>query len=650
VVAGYRIEQVVGRGGMGVVYRATNLALGQVEALKLIAPELAADDEFRERFRRETRLAATLRGHPHAITIYSAGERDGVLFLAMEFVEGSNLGDLLRRDGALEPARAVDLLGQVAGALDAAHAQGLVHRDVKPANVVIATEDGRDRAYLTDFGLAKQLDSRTAMSATGVIVGTVAYMAPEQAQGRPVDARTDIYALGCVFFEMVTGRVPFPRDDQVAVIYAHLTEPPPAVSGVRAGLHPALDGVVAKAMAKDPGERYLSAGDFARDAAAALQGTRVTGPETVVATGQARPLGPSVPPEPPTPARSEGAPEPAGGPGRAAPAGRRPQARLVAAAAAGAVVVAVAVIAATGVLSSGGHARPRPVPHLIGVGRNPDAVAVGQGGVWVANSNDNTVTRIDPSSGRVVGNPVPVGKDPYALAIGAGAVWVANNNDDTVTRIDPSSGRVVGNPIPVGVGPQGIAVGPGGVWVANSGDGTVSRIDPSSGTVIGGPITVGKLPEGIADGAGGVWVACFGPNTVTRIDPGSGAVIGSPISAGLGAYGIAVGGGGVWVANDADNTVTRIDPSSGIVIGGPIPVGKGPFAVAVGQGGVWVANSTDDTVTRIDPGSGRAIGNPIPVGRLGTNIQNNSPDAISAGQGGAWVANFDDNTVSRLTP
>jgi serine/threonine protein kinase len=302
VIGGYRIDELISRGGMGAVYRATNLALNRIYALKVIAPELAGDDQFRERFKREMRIAASLH-HPHVVGIHYAGEQDGLLFLVMDYVYGTDLRQLLLKGGALEPQRAVDRLVQVASALDAAHHKGLVHRDVKPGNILITVRDGEEHAYLTDFGLAKRSDTVGALTQQGAVVGTVDYMAPEQVTGGPTDARTDIYALGCVFYQLLTGNVPYERENSVATLFAHVHEPPPPVEGRVTDTYPAFTAVVEKAMAKSPADRYPSAGDFARDAAAALRGTRYTGPPSVVARGEARPA------DEPAPSGSEAAPE-----------------------------------------------------------------------------------------------------------------------------------------------------------------------------------------------------------------------------------------------------------------------------------------------------------------------------------------------------
>jgi len=289
VVGGYRIDELISRGGMGLVYRATNVALNRIYALKVIAPGLAEDEQFRNRFKREMRIAASLH-HPNIVGIHYAGEQDGLLFFVMDYVTGTDLREVLLKQGALDPDRAVDLLEQLGSALDAAHRLGLVHRDVKPANILITVRDGAEHAYLTDFGLAKKFDNASGLTAQGSVVGTVDYMAPEQITGSHTDARTDIYALGCVFYQMLSGRVPYERENSVATLFAHVHEAPPPLAGETGEMYPAFVSVLDKAMAKDPSERYFSAGDFARDAAAALAGSRYTGPPTIVGTGEATPV------------------------------------------------------------------------------------------------------------------------------------------------------------------------------------------------------------------------------------------------------------------------------------------------------------------------------------------------------------------------
>src|SRR3954452_23593620 len=288
VIGGYRVDRLISNGGMGMAYTVCNLALGRTYALKVLAPALAEDEDFRQRFRREIRIAASL-DHPNVVPIHYAGEHEGLLFLAMDLIDGPDLREVILRSGPMEPRRAVALLRQVTSALDAAHAQGLVHRDVKPGNVLIREEGDQERAYLTDFGVAKHFENASALTAEGARVGTVDYMAPEQITGDRVDARTDIYAVGCVFFQMLTGHVPYRREHSVATLFAHVQDPPPPLEGPTSATHPTLGPVVVKAMAKDPDDRYLSAGDFGRDAAAALRGVSIAGSPANVATGDARP-------------------------------------------------------------------------------------------------------------------------------------------------------------------------------------------------------------------------------------------------------------------------------------------------------------------------------------------------------------------------
>src|SRR6478609_6519200 len=282
-IAGCRIEAVAGRGGMGIVYRATQLSLGRPVALKLIAPEHAADAGFRERFQRESRMAAAI-DHPNVIPVYEAGEEDGRLYLVMRWVAGTDLHRELRASGRMHPVRAAKIIDQVAGALDAAHAAGLVHRDVKPGNVLLSGE----HAYLADFGLTRFAGGDSGLTTGGHFLGTVDYMAPEQFHPGPNDGRADVYALGCVLFAALTGAPPFPRETVPATMLAHLHDPPPRASDTP-GVSRDFDRVLARALAKAPEDRYPSAGDFGRAVLAASEGRSVTEEERSVARGAAAP-------------------------------------------------------------------------------------------------------------------------------------------------------------------------------------------------------------------------------------------------------------------------------------------------------------------------------------------------------------------------
>jgi serine/threonine protein kinase len=285
VFAGFRIEHTLGHGGMGIVYLARQVRLDRLVALKVIRPDLAQDDHFRARFQSESRTAASIE-NPRVVTVFGAGERDGLLYVAMQYVPGRDLGRLISGRGPVAADDAAQLIAQVADGLDAVHEAGLVHRDVKPANVLVGepeTFGDEPTAYLTDFGLAKLAASNSGLTATGEVIGTIDYMAPEQIENRRVDARTDVYALGCVLFHAVTGEVPFPERESSSKMWAHLNEPPPSVNGGPV----ALDPVIRRAMAKDPGDRFPSAGDLGRAAVAATHGEAVTEPEHAVGTGEA---------------------------------------------------------------------------------------------------------------------------------------------------------------------------------------------------------------------------------------------------------------------------------------------------------------------------------------------------------------------------
>jgi serine/threonine protein kinase len=284
--AGYRVERRLGRGGMGILYLAVEPGLERRVALKLIAPEAASDEVFARRFADESRIAASIE-HPNVVPIYAAGEEAGVPYIAMRYVAGADLARRLVREGRLSPQVAVDLVAQIGNGLDAIHAAGLIHRDVKPANVLLSGDDGGDHAYITDFGVARNVSTESGLTQTGRFVGTLDYVAPEQISGGAIDARVDVYALGCLLFKLLTGEVPFPKDGDAARLFAHLNDPPPAPSLYVPEVSMALDDVVIRAMSKSPDDRYPSAGDLGRAAQAALRGEHPAAPERTVATGAA---------------------------------------------------------------------------------------------------------------------------------------------------------------------------------------------------------------------------------------------------------------------------------------------------------------------------------------------------------------------------
>ncbi|MEX2204114.1 MAG: serine/threonine-protein kinase [Actinomycetota bacterium] len=283
----YRIESLLGRGGMSVVYLAEHIRLKRKAALKVLSPELAEDPTFRARFVIEWERLAQL-DHPNIIPVFEAGESDGLLYIAMRYVRSMDLKGLIDQEQRLDPERAVNIIAQTASALDAAHEQNLVHRDVKPANILIALgagPEGTDHVYLSDFGLTKHTESQSGLTKTGHFMGTLDYVAPEQISGKGVDGRTDQYALGCVLYQSLTGKVPYPREEETAALFAHLQDPPPRPSDSRPELPPEIDDVIGRSMAKLKEDRYATCGDMARAARAALgvRGSTTTGAQSPVA-------------------------------------------------------------------------------------------------------------------------------------------------------------------------------------------------------------------------------------------------------------------------------------------------------------------------------------------------------------------------------
>lgn len=641
-VAGYRIEDVAGEGGMGVVYRATQLGLERNVALKLITPELGEDDEFRERFKRESKTAAAIE-HPNVIPVHEAGEADGRLFISMRFIEGTDLRAMILSEGRLEPKRAARILSQVASALDAAHAHGLVHRDIKPANVLIARHDGDDHAFLTDFGLTKQTGSQSGLTRTGTWVGTLDYIAPEQILGGTVDARSDVYALGCLMFHVLSGQIPYQRDSDVAKLWSHMNDPPPRLSEEVPGITKDLDLVIGRAMAKDPDDRYPSASDFARAVDAALEGTEVVQPERSVARGAAAP---------------GGAGPPAGERTRFGAGARRSWAPMAVAAIAGAALTAL-VLAAAGAFSGDEEEAGSPgglpeagvtvVPVAVD---SPAGLAIADGSAWVSSYEKDVVTPIDERTAKP-GTALEAGDGPGALAIGDGSLWIAQTSAGSVGRLDLERGEIVGTPTPLSSGDgDAIELGEGALWAVESAEQTrVARVDPDSRKVTRRI----AVPEGIngdlAVGEGGVWVVNTRRPAVTHIDAGSAKVVGEPITVGRQGeddFGgeVTVGGGAVWATSPEDDTVARIDPGSREVVKRirvPSAAGGVGSDLAFGLGYLWVINDSGSPV-RIDPESNSVRGRPLPASPVGA-------DDLEIGADALWVAgSTDQDTVLRIVP
>ena len=592
-LAGYRLEDEVGRGGMGVVYRATELGLHRPVALKLIAPELAGDAAFRERFLRESRLAASI-DHPGILPVYAAGEADGEVYLATRYVAGTDLRATLEEDGPLTPERALPLVEQVADALDAAHERGLVHRDVKPANVLV---DSGDHCYLCDFGLTKRLGEGGAITVAGGLAGTLDYLAPEQIRQGDVDGRADQYALACVLYECLAGRPPFRRESEAQTLWGHMQEAPPPLPG-----YPELDGVLARGLAKHVAERYEDCGQLVESARAALG----LGPSRGVLLRRRRRLG----------------------------------RRLLLV---GAALIAVAVIVAALIATLGSKgaivAHPnsiaavdpssRKVAAAVPVGDAPTIVAASDRWVWVINSNDGagTISRIDPRRKRVV-STFSVGGSPSDLLAAGGSLWVGTKEGrvleiEPATDIEiaswrlPNAGR--SSPFVDDRGAGFLAYGANTLWAASFR--SISRIDPATSKLLPGRSTVwGPFDYGF----GSLWTTGsdtglfrLAPRTLRRQ-----ATVALPTSG----LDVAVGLGSVWLPDDEGRRVWQIDPKEDVVQA-TYPTGGRTFAAAVGAGAVW-APSDDGSVVRIDPSTGNV--ERIRVG--------GAPTGIAYGGGLVWTS------------
>ena len=589
-VAGYRIDELIARGGMGVVYRATHVGLDRPVALKVIARELADRKGFRERFLRESRLAARLE-HPSVVPIYDSREVDGELVVAMRLVEGGDLRRLIDTEGPLPPRRAIDLLAQVADALDSAHAAGIVHRDVKPHNILV---DG-DRAYLSDFGLAKAIDESGVASGASV-VGTAQYMSPEQWRGDSIGPAADVYSLGCVLYEAITGVAPFEREEA--------DTPPEMPRGV--------DEAIRHAVAKDPAARFATAGALIA-AARGAEGSEVR-PTAVLSRD-----------------RSERSTVPNRSRGFFGRIGGRATAWLVS----GFAVFVLAMVAAALFLLLGDDGPDVSAP--VEVGTPPLRLDAGPKAVWVTSEKDGTLTRLDPESGEVLSSR-DLGQGASGVAVGSKWTWIANSERGVLQRLEPRSGRLKEVTVPGEPGP--IALGGNRVWLADLGGKGVSAVNAEGASLYRAGLPPQAPGLRLAWGDGGLWVAIADAGVIRRLDPST-LVAGEPIRVGRGPAGLTVAGGFVWVANSRDGTVSKVDPSLRAVVD-KIEVDGHPGGIDAGTSTVWVADRESNAVTRIDLKSGEVEGDPIEVGP--------EPGAVSVGGDAVWVANNGDGTVTRIEP
>jgi len=696
--AGCRLEAVAGRGGMGVVFRATQLALQRPVALKAIVPDLAADLAFRERFQRESHLAASL-DHPNVIPVYEAGELDGTLYLIMRWVEGTDLRTLLASSGRLSPGRAIKLLQPVAAALAAAHERGLVHRDIKPANILVArgSEEAEDHVYLTDFGIARKTDSES-ITRTAVFVGTVDYTAPERFQGGRGDAASDIYSFGCVLYETLTGHVPYERPSVVSRIYAHVADPIPSARNVVGDVPEQLDAIVAKAMAKRPEDRFGSARELAAALGAAWQDLD-TAERRVAAQGltpdaadasartvmaqdapmhAAPPTTPAqaatttVSPEPATPVNqlatviTPQASEPPESGGAPAPAtAQRPRrspflwvAPIVLLSLAGVLVATFSDVrtkysgtAATAPPNSGAaSSRITLQGNGMTLGRTirlpavAGSVSIGTKNLWVSLPDRGELVRTNLTSGARSTFPAP-GR-PTALAAGSRALWVAPSTLSTLAQFNGDSGAQVHS---AGLGglPRAIALAlnDSTVWVADS-SGAISHIDVGAqgvGTpapVIGTPAHTDPAATSLAWGEGWLWAATGTADRIVRVSLGTS---GSSRAFRGGPNPVAVTlDQGVWIANE-NGHVTRFDPRQNkLRVNADVRVAPKLNAIVGTDPApfVWALSASQKTVYRVTNTSTPAV-----TGRI---VFNSTPVALAVSAHALWIATQDRNVTQIL--
>jgi serine/threonine-protein kinase len=531
LVAGYRLEAQVGAGGMAVVYRARDERLGRLVALKVLAPGLAADEEFRRRFVAESRAAAAV-DDPHIIPVYEAGEAGGVLFIAMRFVPGRDLRAVLAGEGSMDPERIGDFVSPVASALDAAHRAGLVHRDVKPANILVDERPGRaPHVYLSDFGVSKGALSSAGMTASGVFLGTPDYAAPEQIQGLAVDGRADQYALACVAYHLLTGVPPFQRDQGMAVLFAHMSEPPPLLAAQRPDLPAAADEVLARALAKVPEKRYGSCREFADALQDALGAGTVRARDAVVASGEGAP-----PPVRPdllagetidtpvlaaalTPATADGQRRSASETGP--PAGNLPAVRDRHRRRPAPLVGAAAVIAAAGIAAV--------VVFVPGAGKPSASPSAGSGALMATLPGQAPQTSVLAVAFGPGATTLAVGSEAGGASAGDSTyLWDTATGKITATLADPGSQGVNA----MAYSPRGTTLAVGDtdgstyLWDTATGKITATLADPGDGGVNAVAYSPAgtTLAVGDTDGSTYLWDTATGKITATLTDPGNSGV------------------------------------------------------------------------------------------------------------------------------
>jgi DNA-binding beta-propeller fold protein YncE len=623
----YVIKKKIGEGGMGSVYLAEQPAVKRDVVIKILAADFAATPGAVDRFKREADMIARLE-HPHILPVYDFGEVDGSLYLVMRYMRGGSLLDRLDARN-LTQEQLLAYLSQIAEALDYAHARGVIHRDLKPANILL---DDLGNAYLADFGLAKSMEGTRDLTATGSILGTPAYMSPEQARGEKLDSRSDVYSFALLIYRGLSGRLPFDASDPWSLIQKVLTEPPPSILIYAPRLPAAVDEALQTAMAKNPARRPEHATEVMDAVRMGLAGEAMGPPDITTAGGVRAPV--SRPPS------SGSAPisVPAAAPRRGtrwAIAGAG--VLVIGAVAVGGVLLAVALI------SRGGLA---PQVHVYSTGDSPRSLLFDGETIWVASFFDNSITRVSASGcdaspdpcGKEIGT-FPVDTAPVALATDGTSLWVASAANSTLARVNLDTGKEEARSKLPHV-PSSMLFAGGSLWVSNGFAGTVTKISPA-GDVLG-DYTAGQEPLGMAYDGSSLWIAVQGGQALVQLDPADGHVV-STVPLDGRAFAVAYDGTHLWAALGDGNEVLEIDPAGRDVLA-RVTVGERPSALLFDGESLWSADLAGKTVSYIDTKTASLISTIDVQGR---------PYALAwapcgAGCADLWTANEADDTLSRV--
>jgi YVTN family beta-propeller protein len=639
----YTIIERIGEGGMGSVYVARQPAMNRFVAIKVISADFLTSKESRDRFQREVEIIAKLE-HPHILPVYDFGEIEGSPYIVMRYLSGGTLQDRMRQR-SLTQEQLFRSLGQIAEALDYAHERGIVHRDLKPANILY---DDRGNAYLADFGIAKAATGEQDLTATGGIVGTPAYMSPEQARGDKLDGRTDIYSLAIVAYQALTGQLPFQAVTTWEWITSHLSAPVPSVLDINADLPVMVDEVLQIALAKKAADRPAKATQFMQAFQAALRGEKMA----LTLAGAQAPAGTGVTTAPPPATRFAAA----GGTAATVVAAdaatvvrpRQPVAtnwlRLVL------IAIFLAVLVGGTLLFGSGYLYLRstqgPTVQTYAVGDSPRALVSNGQTIWVANFFDSTVSHLQASGCQERNDPCgqalatfAVDDLPVALAYDSRSIWAASALNGRLSQFDPATREITAQ-YQLASLPSNLLIIDDTIWITHSFADKVSQYDLAGNML--GEIAVGASPFGLAFTGQAIWVSEQNSSNLVAIDPATRAVVNSvPVTGRPGA--LAFDGRHLWVAIEDQDKLLQLDPVTGQLVT-EVGVGRRPLALLFDGRTLWSAHEVGNSVSQIDPATGQIIASyNVPGGPFALAWISCGPDC-----GDLWVASQEGDTVSRI--